>query len=371
MAGPKSICICGGGSLGHVIAAVLSNKGYTVNIWTSRPTQWQSEIIVNDCNGKTIKGVLNVVSGRPEDTVAISDMILLCVPGFLVEQTLRDAKPYIRPETLVGSVVCSNGFFWIARHILGSTCGLFGFQRVPYICRLIEYGKSAEIKGYKSKLKIAGCLADGKLDELAAFFSQAFDTPTYTLNHYLEATLTNSNPLLHPTRIYGMLSKETTDAFDKEFMFYEEWDDYSSEVLINCDNEFQKILEHLPVKREEIPGILEYYESTDPASLTRKIRSITAFKGIKMAMINQAGKYYVDYSNRYFTEDIPFGLLIIKSIAEAMSMDTPYIDTLLQWMQGRMQKEYLVGSELKGQDLPCSGIIQNFGIDNIRKLSDL
>jgi hypothetical protein len=366
----KSICICGGGSLGHVIAAVLSNKGYVVNLWTGHPGKWQSEIAISDLNGKTFKGALHVVSNRPEETVAVSDVILLCVPGFMIEQMLCEAKPYVRPGMLIGSVVCSNGFFWIARHILGTAAGLFGFQRVPYICRITEYGKSAVIKGYKSKLKIAGC-PNTPVDVLAGMFSQVFETPTYVLSHYLEATLTNSNPLLHPARIFGMLSRETTDSFDKEFLFYEEWDDYSSDVLIHCDNEFQQIIEKLPVNRKEISGILEYYESTDAASLTRKIRSITAFKGINMGVIRESGTYRIDYSNRYFTEDIPFGLLIIKSIAVVMKLETPCIDKILLWMQNKMQKEYLVASGLKGKDLSGSGIIQNFGIYTTEQLCSL
>jgi hypothetical protein len=370
MLGIKSICICGGGSLGHVIAAIVSKKGYIVNLWTGHPGNWQAEITINDCDGKTFKGALHTVSDRAEETVAVSDMMLLCVPGFMVEQMLCEAKPYIRPGMLVGSVVCSNGFFWIARHILGDTAGLFGFQRVPYICRTTDYGKSALIKGYKSKLKIAGC-RNAPVEALAGMFSQVFETPTYALRHYLEATLTNSNPLLHPARIFGMLSRETADSFDKEFSFYEEWDDYSSEVLIDCDNEFQQILEKLPVDRNEIPGILSYYESTDAASLTRKIRSIAAFKGIKMSMIRQDDTYKIDYSNRYFTEDIPFGLLIIKSIATAMRVETPCIDRVLLWMQGKMEKEYLVASGLQGKDLSGSGIIQRFGIHTVGQLASL
>ncbi|MDR1623883.1 MAG: NAD/NADP octopine/nopaline dehydrogenase family protein [Tannerellaceae bacterium] len=366
----KSICIGGGGSLGHVIAAALSNKGYVVNLWTGHPAKWQSEITVNDLNGQTFKGALHTVSSRAEETVAVSDMLLLCVPGFMIEQMLREAKPYVRPGMPVGSVVCSNGFFWIARHILGAAAGLFGFQRVPYICRITEYGKSAMIKGYKSQLKISVC-PDAKADMLADMFSQVFETPTYPLGHYLEATLTNSNPLLHPARIFGMLSRETTDSFDKEFLFYEQWDDYSSEVLIRCDSELQRIIGKLPVDRTEIPCILDYYESADAASLTRKIRSITAFKGIKMSMIRKADTYRIDYSNRYFTEDIPFGLLIIKSVAVAMKVETPYIDKVLLWMQNKMQKEYLTASALRGKDLSGSGIVQNFGIHTVEQLKGL
>ena len=36
---------------------------------------------------------------------------------------------------------------------------------------------------------------------LADIFQNWYSTPVYTLGHWLEATLSNSNPLLHPCRI--------------------------------------------------------------------------------------------------------------------------------------------------------------------------
>lgn len=307
-----TLCICGGGGLGHTIAANISRNGYRVNLLTGHPERWSNSILVEDCNHVRIKGEISKISNQPEEVIPSADIILLCVPGYLVQQTLHTITPYVSKDTEIGSVISSGGF-WMARHELGEGHRLFGFQRVPYISRVKEYGKSAELKGYKSRLKIGGN-KNSDLEGLASFFTKALGTLTVTLGHYLEATLTNSNPILHPSRIYGMLSSFNTDTYDKEFLFYEEWDDKSSEILMDCDNEFQKILALLPIHQEEIPPLLQYYESTDAASLTRKIRSIEAFKGIKMAMTAQGDKFKVDYTNRYFTEDIPFGLLIVKSL---------------------------------------------------------
>jgi hypothetical protein len=339
---------------------------------TNHPAKWQPEISITDCNGKVIEGHIHALSDRAEEVISSAELVILCVPGFLIEQTLVSIKDFLSPTAQVGSVVCSNGFFWMAKHILGDHASLFGFQRVPYICRVTEYGKSAAIKGYKSLLKLAGSPSGDSLEKLSAFFSETFDTPIVTLNHYLEVTLTNSNPLLHPSRIYGMLSREETDSFDHEFLFYEEWDDFSSETLINCDAELQQLLKRLPANRQEIPSILDYYESTDAASLTRKIRSINAFKGIKMSMKQKEdGCYYIDYTNRYFIEDIPYGLLIVKSIAELIHIDTPCIDAVLQWMQTKMGKQYLNGSSLEGKDLPQTGVVRNFGISTPEQLACL
>lgn len=358
----KTLCICGGGGLGHTIAACVSAQGIRVNILTGHPEKWMTQITVTDCFEKEIKGTIHKISDNPADVIPEADIILLCVPGFLVEEVLLRIAPFIGADTEIGSVVCSNGFFWIARHILKGSPRLFGFQRVPFISRVMEYGKSAQLKGYKSLLKIGGN-QQSDLNALASFFTEVLQTETITLNHYLEATLTNSNPILHPARIYGMLSPLKTDIYPEPYLFYEQWDDYSSEILIGCDREFQQLIHRMPIEQKEVPSLLHYYESTDAESLSRKIRSIKAFQGIRMSMLPTSdGQYCVDYSNRYFTEDVPFGLLIIKSIAILLGEETPRIDEVLRWMQTKMNREYIIGNELTGRDCTHSGIVQNYQI---------
>lgn len=366
----QTICICGGGSLGHTIAASASNRGYRVNLLTGHPEKWSNHLDVTDCRGQVIHGTIHQATNRPEEVIPSSDVILLCVPGYMIEPVLKQIAPFVGPQQEIGSVVSSSGFFWMARHLLGEGKRLFGFQRVPFISRVTRYGQAADLKGYKSSLKIGGN-RHSDLQGLAGFFSDALSTPTYPLGHYLEAALTNSNPLLHPSRIYGMLSPIEGDLYDHEILFYEEWDDFSSKVLIECDEEFQAMLRALPVRQEEIPSLLSYYESTDEVSLTRKIRSIVAFKGIKMCMTPQEKGYVVDYSNRYFTEDIPYGLLIIKSLGALLGQPTPMIDQVIRWTQRRMGREYLTDTGLNGRDIAQSAVLANYNIRTIDDLRDL
>ena len=367
----QTICICGGGCLGHTVAASISHAGYQVNLLTGHPAQWAHHICVTDPNNQLIEGDIQTISNRPEEVIPSADIILCCLPGYLIQSTLHEIAPYLRPDTEIGSVVCSSGFFWMARHELGKDRKLFGFQRVPFISRVTEYGHKAELKGYKAALKIGGSQRSD-LPSLALFFSEALRTPTSTLRHYLEATLTNSNPILHPARIYGMLSAYEGDSYDREILFYEEWNERSSEILIRCDQEFQAILAALPIQQAEIPNLLDYYESHDAASLTQKIRSIKAFKGIKMSMIAQPdGRFAVDYTNRYFTEDIPYGLLIIKSLASLLRIPTPTIDEVIGWMQAHMGKSYLVDGKLTGADIKNSGVLPNFQIHTVEQLVNL
>jgi hypothetical protein len=48
----------------------------------------------------------------------------------------------------------------------------------------------------------------------------------------------------------------------------------------------------------------------------------------------------LDTDHRYFSEDIPYGLVLIKSMAKYVNVDTPKIDMVLNWAQKVMGKEF-------------------------------
>jgi hypothetical protein len=113
--------------------------------------------------------------------------------------------------------------------------------------------------------------------------------------------------------------------------FYREWTLEASEILIAMDEEFMRLLDHLPVDKRQMPSLLEYYESTDAASLTRKIASIKAFEGILSPMTETPEGWIPDFKSRYFTEDFPYGLQFIKNLAQQHGVATPTIDLVLTW----------------------------------------
>lgn len=321
----KSICICGGGALGMVVASVLSNtRQLVVHMLTAHPQKWSHTIEAKDQEGKIYQGTLGKISSNPADVIPQSDIVLLCLPGFLIEQTLKQIKPYITTQA-IGSIVSSTGFFFRAHEIFGKHTSLFGFQRVPYIARVEEYGHKAALLGYKKQLYMA-------CENLDPFFieqwSEWLDTPISMLQSYLEASLSNSNPLLHPARLYGLWHNWNGQIYPEQELFYANWDKYSSEIYIAMDNEFQQLCKKLNVL---VTPVLEYYESTDAISLTHKLNSIEAFRSILAPMVQTDGGWGPDFKSRYFTEDFPFGLQIIKDLAEKNEIATPTIDKVLAW----------------------------------------
>ena len=325
------ICICGGGSLGHVCAGVLaSQESNQVSILSGHPEKWTDEIIVTDLTGKVYKGSIKRVSSNPEEVISNQDIILFCLPGFLIEQTLRQIKPYIG-EAKVGTVVSSTGFFFFAHDVLGLDVRLFGFQRVPYIARVVDYGRSANLLGYKSNLAVA---LENIEDSFTESLSVLFGTPTTVLGSFYEAALTNSNPILHTGRLYTMFHGREEEVFDHNILFYKEWTDEASQLEIDMDCEFAQLLDRLGVRKGAIPSLLDYYESNDAKSLTTKITSIPAFQTILSPMRKTENGWKADFQSRYFTEDFPFGLRWIKELATKHDVLTPTIDKVYEWGVG-------------------------------------
>ena len=346
-----SVCICGGGSLGHVCAAFMGSRGVRVSILTNHPEAWKEEVVATDLEGKEYKVRLHAVSNDAGSVVPAADIILFCLPGFLMKEELAKIRPWIHQDQWIGSVVSSTGFFFSAISEFGTDAKLFGFQRVPFIARVERYGQSAHLLGYKNSLNVA--LWNVVEKELAhQLFTSLFSTPVRLLDNVLEVSYTNSNPILHPSRLYALFKDwKPTVKYDKPILFYEEWNDESSEILISCDEEFKQMLHLLPMNEASIPSLLEYYEQKDTSSLTEKIRSIEAFKGILTPMRQTDDKWFIpDFSSRYFTEDIPYGLLIIKATAQLIHFPTPHIDEVITWAQRMMGKTYLSQYQLADSD---------------------
>lgn len=326
------ICIAGGGALGHVIAGYIAGeKKAEVNVLTRKSEQWSDSLTVYSNYGSTVAGRLHCVTSDPYIACKDADIVLLCLPGFAIGEELTKIVDFLDEKTWVGSVVCSSGFFFEAFKILRPTQPLFGFQRVPFISRVKEYGHSASMLGRRTALNIAVEQYDDK-EEIRSTVERLFYSPVNLLGSHYEVSLTNSNPLLHTSRLY-MMWKDYHNGmvYDRQPQFYYDWTDETSELLIAMDDEFQRLCEKFPIRKGAIPPLLEYYESTDAASLTRKITSIPAFAGLLAPMIEVDGGYIPDFASRYFTEDFPYGLKIIHDLAHENGVEVPMIDKVYEW----------------------------------------
>ena len=125
----------------------------------------------------------------------------------------------------------------------------------------------------------------------------------------------------------------------------------------------------------QVVHIYEWYmrcypeDISDKTNLYTAIQTNAAYQGLKHPVKKtEDEKFLPDFSYRYMTEDIPYGLAVIRGIAEIVGLETPSIDKVLSWSQKQMGKEYLVNSKLQGKDIASSRAPQRYGFNTLESI---
>ena len=300
----------------------MAALGFDVTLFTSSTEKWTQDISVQDCFGQTFSGHMSRISSDPA-IAADCDLLYLCLPGNVIKSKLLSLKPYLDNGVPVASVFSADGFFFIAEEVLGPHWPVMGFQRVPFICRTREPYRVGGITGYRKEILLAHRNVESA-EIWRLFFERAFGTHTRLLANFYEAALANSNPIIHPARLMSLrLQIDRDGPFKRMPLFYEEWDDVASDYAIRLDSELRAVA---AVKGAYIQPFLEYYDSTDAISLTRKIRSIAAFKGITSPVLSSGN---LDYHSRYIQADILISTKFMAQMSREMGLPSPCADEIL------------------------------------------
>jgi hypothetical protein len=78
-------------------------------------------------------------------------------------------------------------------------------------------------------------------------------------------------------------------------------------------------------------------------------KMLLANKGYR-GLTHPVEKYLPNFKYRYFTEDMPCGLVVTRGVAELAGVSNPHIYVIV-WCQERMGTEYLVNGKLAEKDL--------------------
>lgn len=364
-----NIVVCGGGSMGHAIAGKLSlNSNTNISVLTRSPERWNKTIKIKYSENEITESKELFITSEASKVIPEANIIIISVPNFGIKEVIEQIAPFYNQKSWIGAIQCSGGFFWTLFDKLGKIERTFGFQRVPYICRTLEYGKSVHIMGNKSSIDLYYNHTKGS-DTFKETIESLFDMRIDSFKHYLDVSISNSNPILHPSRLYSLFKDWNKDiSYKKEFFFYEEWNDDSSNLLLECDNELSEIISKIPLNLSHITSIKQHYEVNNTKELTAKLQSIKAFKGISTSMLKHNDRFIPNFNNRYFTEDIPYGLLIIKGLALLTKVDTPIIDKILFWSQRHLELELLIDKNTLGKDSKKYPLPQSFEITDINDI---
>lgn len=329
------ITIVGGGNIGTQFAVHCAQKKHQVTVFTSRPESFSSHLTCVDEHGKIIcAGDIRGATADPEKAVADADVIFVTVPADRMPEYARKIIPYIRPGVKIGLIPGTGGGECIFRSCMEKGAVIFGLQRVPAVARLVKYGARVRSIGYRPQL-FAAALPKRYTQECCQILSDIFNIPCAALPDYLNLTLTPSNPVLHTTRLRILFGDYTPGlVYDSIPLFYQQWNDESSRLLIACDEEVQQICRSLDAfDLSGVRSLKLHYESDTPEKMTRKISSIPAFQGLVSPQKAVEGGAVPDFNSRYFTADFSYGLAILVQIARMVDIPVPNMEQTLQWYQ--------------------------------------
>ena len=336
------ITIVGGGNIGTQFAVHCAEKGHDVIVYTSDPSIYDGRVnIVNENEITTHEGFIKQATNDPQVAFGNAELIMITFPAMLMDGIAKVIYEYADSTTIIGVVPGNGGSECAFRKCIERGNVFFGIERVPAIARLVTKGKTVRSTGYRSELHVASIPRDA-VYQCCELVQSIFDIPCLPIPNYLNLTLTPSNPILHTTRLRTIFKDYHEGVVYPSLpLFYEEWDDESSELLLACDDEVQSICKALPeFQLKYVKSLREHYESPTVSAMTKKISSIEAFKGLKTPAIAVDGGYIPDLRSRYFTADFSYGLSNIKKISVLSGIDVPNIDNVLEWYETiRIEKE--------------------------------
>ncbi|MCQ5386543.1 NAD/NADP octopine/nopaline dehydrogenase family protein [Hungatella hathewayi] len=354
-----NITIVGGGNIGTQFAVHCAVAKHEVTIYSSHPEKFQKHLIIVNSNREIIlEGDIKEATSDPKTAFISADVIFVTIPASGMENIAMKILPFAHSGMKIGIIPGTGGGECAFQKFLEKGVVIFGLQRVPSVARLIEYGRCVCATGYRDKL-FSAALPHMYCLDCCSIISDIFDIPCSNLPNYLNLTMTPSNPILHTTRLYTLFKRyELSKHYSAVPLFYEDWDNETSVLLLKCDDEVQKICNALiEFNLSYVKSLRIHYESDTPEKLTKKLASIAGFRGIKVPMISVNNGFIPDFNSRYFTADFPYGISILVQIAEFVGVDTPNMKLVWQWY-----REITVDNE--------SFSYAHYGIRNIETLKE-
>jgi hypothetical protein len=390
------LAICGGGNGGHALAVVAS-QNFDGDVTWLVGSDDKAIVVQNSCSGDglsstgVIKGSaskVRVVSADPADVIPQADIVLIVVPAFAHAAVLGQIAPYLKESALIGCLPTRGGFEFEASTFIpgiepAGRRRIFGLQTLPWSTRVVEPGKLVNFGALKAKVLLATRPA-GLADELSILLTQLLGLEIVPTAGLLNMTLGNPGQLIHPGLMYGHFRSWSDERFEPDEVpyFYAEATDEMGAFVEQMSEEAVAVAKAIAARSRrqlDVSGVLpihEWLQISYPSQTADTTSTATCFRtgplqARRAPMLEIApGELVPNFDYRYLSEDVPYGLVVTRAIAELAQVATPAIDAVILWAQDRMDKQYLIDGRVRGRDTHGLPIPQHFGVDTLERLLD-
>lgn len=395
------VTIVGGGASAHVLIPFLSGAGYRTQVLTRRPGDWSEDfkLELQSIDGEleqTFSGRLAAASSDPSEVIPQSDIIILCMPVHTYRPALDQLAPHLSrdKEVFIGTIYGQAGFNWMVDEITEKyeldNVVSFAVGLIPWICRVIDYGRVGVTYGCKV-VNIAAVSPRDRFAALEPFFQAICEQwlgkgAFQQSDNFLSLTLSVDNQIIHPTRCYGLFKRYggTWRSPEEIPYFYRDYDELSADLLRDLDADYSLVREGI---RQRFPDrdfryMLDYLAlerltyGSDNSDIRESFTTSQTLGAIKPpTRRNAAGEWELDTDHRFFIDDISYGICIAKWMAEQMGCEVPTMDAIIAWAQELRGELYIEEGKLKTDSESLtgrfrSGIPPVYGIDTLEGVVD-
>jgi hypothetical protein len=376
------ITVCGGGNGAQTLMAVAAcNLGCLVDLYApfgDEAARLRAGVAAH--GGLEVTGAVQArarprcISADPAEVIPGSEVVVLVLPAFAHEVTLRQIAPFLDQGAWVGAIPARGGFDYCAANVLEEQgrgdVGIFGLQTLPWACRIEEYGQVVHVLGVKQAVDAASRPA-ARFGQLIPLLARMLGLGVDAAAGFLALTLANTGQLIHPGIMYGHFASWEGVPYDAAPLFYQGLNEEGARVLADLSDEVQAIRARLDealdlsAVRPLKDWLMRAYGEAiaDPSNLRSAFVTNRAYAGLKAPMLQVApGGFVPDFGARYLAEDVPFGLAVSRAIAALSGVETPVMDRVIAWTGERLGKDYL------GRDADQIRSPQNYGFANLSQL---
>ena len=352
------IAVLGSGNGGVAMAAECASLGHDVRIFDFKEFPANIEAI-NRNGGIKFSGViegfvqLSYVGHNIQEATSGVDLIYVVCPSYATEAFARVYKPVMETGQIV--IICpgTNGGALVFKKEIGLDYADPGIivaetSTLPYACRITEPGKVHIFHKLTDGVFIAS-LPASKNDIVFELFRQSFPG-SKAYDNVLQTILQNGNNVIHPA--VSLLNVGRIES-PQDFYFYEEGVTPAVGRLMKAvDAERIEIAEAfgLSILSEPEAGCLQGYMLED--NYHTGYSKAPGFAGIKAQ---------TQIDNRYFTEDVGYGLVLLEDMAKVVDVKTPIISSIIYLVSVLLETDFRASGSrtLKNLNLSTDSKVAN------------
>mmetsp|Transcript_33697 Transcript_33697/g.96825 ORF Transcript_33697/g.96825 Transcript_33697/m.96825 type:complete len:404 (+) Transcript_33697:56-1267(+) len=382
-----TLLICGGGNGAHAFAGAVAHRGATVHVFTPlqhEVDKWNEGGLSITCHysadGSVTTASPALVTSDPKAAAEGVDIAIVVLPTSFHEGALRAVGPHLAPGAAIGTI---EGAWW-GRPPLGDGVldhlTFFGIDTLPWVARIREYGKSVDINGTK-EVWVASSPMERK-EGLVSTLQRLVGVKFCAGSNLLSLFALDLSLIIHPGLMFGKCSRWDGEPFDEAPLFYHGMDDHTAQIMEAMDAEACGVKAALLARypdldlSDSLPTLEWLHEAygdkiADKSTFRTSFTTNASYAGLTFPVKDAPeapGKKVFQFDYRYLTADVPYGLLVIKGIAELLEHPTPTIDAAIAWAQVQVGKEWLVEGRVQGKDLEQTRAPQKYGLKTLEEL---